>query len=112
MHSFNRVLCSGLILGRLGKLLCCSYGIVRTANDHGHLVAARLLEDALQLPHSALHCGPRTQVHLTDDNEDGHLQGHGKSKMLPCRTSWKRRKKKKVRIKLGLVGRFHYITYT
>lgn len=76
--------------GRLGELLCCCDCIVHAAYDHGHLVAARLFQDTLELTHSALHSGPRAEVHLTDDDEDGHLQGHGKPKMLPCCTSWKR----------------------
>lgn len=83
-------LCSSFILGWLCELLCCRDGVVCTAYNQGHLVAARLFQDTLQLPNCALHSGPRTQVHLTDDDEDGHLQGHGEPKMLPCCSSWKR----------------------
>lgn len=75
------------VLGRLGKLLRCCDCVICTAHNHGRLVAAGLFQHALQLPHRALHGGPRAQVHFADDDEDRHLQGHGKTKMLPCCTS-------------------------
>lgn len=75
------------LLGRLGELLRGCDGVVFAADDHGHLVAARLLQHALQLPHSALHGGPRAQVNLADDDEDGHFEGHGNAQMLARRSS-------------------------
>lgn len=74
-------------LGRLGELLRRCDGVVLAADDHGHLVAARLLQHALQLPHGALHSGPRAQVHLADDDEDGHFESHGDAQVLACRSS-------------------------
>lgn len=74
-------------LGRLGELLRRCDGVVFAADHHGHLVAARLLQHALQLPHGALHGSPRAQVHLTDDNEDGHFEGHGNAQVLTGRSS-------------------------
>lgn len=74
-------------LGRLGELLRCCDGVVFATDDHGHLVAARLLQHALQLSHGALHGGPCAQVHLTDDDEDGHFEGHCDAQVLARRSS-------------------------
>lgn len=96
----------------LCKLLCCCDSIICTAYNHGHLVAAWLLQDTLQLPHCALNSGPCAEVHFTDNNEDGNLQCHGKAKMLPCGTSWKRMRRRG-RKKEDLPGILHclYLAY-
>lgn len=47
-------------------------------------MAARLLEDPLQLAYCPLHCGLSTQVHFTDHDEEGHFQGQGQPQMFPC----------------------------
>lgn len=68
--------------GRLGKLLCGCHGIVRTGHQHGDLVAARLRQKPLQLPHSAVNSAAGAQVHFTDHDEDGNFERHGKAQVL------------------------------
>lgn len=81
------------IPGRLDELLHRCDGIVLAADDHGDLVAAWLLQDALQLPYGALHGGARAEVHLADNYENGHFEGHGEAQVLPRRTSWWKKRK-------------------
>lgn len=69
--------------GGLCKLLGCSDRVVFGGYHQWNFVAAGLLEDALQLPYCSLHRGLRAQIHLTDHDEDWHLQSHGQTKVLP-----------------------------
>lgn len=75
---------------RLSELLRRSHSIIRVHHHHGNLVAARLLEDSLQLADSPLHCAVGAQINFTDYNKNWHLQSHGQSQVLPSCTSWKK----------------------
>lgn len=65
-------------------MLGSSDSIILRGDQHRDLVAARLLEDPLQLAYCPLHCGLSTQVHFTDHDEEGHFQGQGQPQMFPC----------------------------
>lgn len=71
---------------RLGKLLGGNDSIICSSYQHGHLVASGLLENALELSDRALHCVLGAQVHFTHHDEDGHLQCHSQTQVLPCCT--------------------------
>lgn len=74
--------------GGLGELLRGRHGVVRVGHAHRQLVAARLLEEALQLADGSLHGAAGAEVHFTDHDEDGNFQRHGQAQVLPGGAGW------------------------
>lgn len=72
----------------LRELLRGCDGVVGVGHHHGNLVAARLLQDPLQLPDGPLHGSAGAQVHFTDHDEDGNFERHGQAQVLPRRSGW------------------------